>query len=181
YFHTDAVQAYGLIDLDVKQLGIDLLSAASHKINGPKGVGFLYAKEDVPMAPLHFGGEQERKRRPGTENVVHIVGFAKAVELAGRNRTENRRRYKLYKETFLSELKENGVTFKVNGDLEQTIPSIVNISFPGIDVEALLANFDLNGISASSGSACTARSEERRVGKDGSAREAPEGVGEEGR
>src|SRR5699024_3082981 len=160
YFHTDAVQAYGLIDLDVKQLGIDLLSAASHKINGPKGVGFLYAKEDVPMAPLHFGGEQERKRRPGTENVVHIVGFAKAVELAGRNRTENRRRYKLYKETFLSELKENGVTFKVNGDLEQTIPSIVNISFPGIDVEALLANFDLNGISASSGSACTAGSVE---------------------
>src|SRR5699024_5496742 len=91
YFHTDAVQAYGLIDLDVKQLGIDLLFAASHKINGHTGVGILYAKEDVQMAHLHFGGEQERKRRTGTENVEHIVGIARAVELAIRNRTENRR------------------------------------------------------------------------------------------
>src|SRR5699024_8072927 len=118
YFHTDAVQAYGLIDLDVKQHGIDLLSAASHKIHDHRRVGFVYGKGSVAMAPLHVGGEQERKRRPRNENVVHIVGVAKAVELAGRNRTENRRQYKLYKEAFLSELKENGVTSKVNGDVE---------------------------------------------------------------
>ncbi|HEX6595123.1 MAG TPA: cysteine desulfurase family protein [Bacillota bacterium] len=158
YFHTDAVQAYGLMDIDVKKMGIDLLSASSHKINGPKGVGFLYAQGDVPLAPLHFGGEQERKRRPGTENVVAIAGFQKAVQLAVNRRTENSRLYEQYKQTFLAELEKNEIQFDVNGDLEQTVPSIVNISFPGVDVETMLTSFDLDGICASSGSACTAGS-----------------------
>ena len=88
YFHTDAVQAYGLLDIDVKQLGIDLLSVSAHKINGPKGIGFLYAREGIALQQLQFGGEQERKRRAGTENVVRAVGFQKAVQLALKEREQ---------------------------------------------------------------------------------------------
>lgn len=158
YFHTDAVQAYGLLDIDVEKMGIDLLTASAHKINGPKGIGFLYAGKDVKLVPLAFGGEQERKRRPGTENVVSVVGFQKAVELLLAHKEQRNKTYAAYKKLFLSILEENGVVFTVNGDPDQTISSTVNISFPGTHVEALLTNFDLNGIAASSGSACTAGS-----------------------
>ncbi|KKE80554.1 cysteine desulfurase [Oceanobacillus caeni] len=160
YFHTDAVQAYGLLDIDVKDLGIDLLSVSSHKIYGPKGVGFLYVKDGIPIHTLQFGGEQERKRRPGTENVVSIVGFQKAVELAMEKKEERRKQYQSFKELFLQELKENNVEFEINGDFDSQISSIINISFPGTNVEQLLTNFDLEGIAASSGSACTAGSVE---------------------
>ncbi|SHF66637.1 cysteine desulfurase family protein [Ornithinibacillus halophilus] len=160
YFHTDAVQAYGLLDIQVEDLGVDLLTVSSHKINGPKGIGFLYAKEDVKLNALQFGGEQERKRRPGTENVVGAVGFQKAVELAMENREERKEIYNNYKETFLQELAKHGIDFAINGDKKLTIESIVNISFPGTNVEQLLTNFDLSGIAASSGSACTAGSVE---------------------
>jgi cysteine desulfurase len=158
YFHTDAVQAYGLIDIDVKEMGIDMLSASSHKINGPKGIGFLYASEDVNLHAIQYGGEQERKRRPGTENVVAAVGFQKAVELAIEKKAERRELYQSYKEQFFQELKENNIAFSINGDYHDTVPSIINISFPGTNVEALLSNFDLDGVAASSGSACTAGS-----------------------
>ncbi|GAA0432338.1 MAG: cysteine desulfurase family protein [Bacillota bacterium] len=160
YFHTDAVQAYGLIDIDVNLLGIDLLTVSSHKINGPKGIGFLYVQENVQLQSLQFGGEQERKRRAGTENIAGIVGFQKAVELAMENKVERNELYSSYKNLFLRLLEENGVEFQVNGDVKSTIASIVNISFPGTKVEALLTNFDLEGIAASSGSACTAGSVE---------------------
>lgn len=160
HFHTDAVQAYGLLDIDVQKFGIDLLSVSSHKIYGPKGVGFLYVREGILLNTLQFGGEQERKRRPGTENVVSIVGFQKAVELAMQNKEARREQYKKYKEIFLKELEENGVTFEINGNYDAQIPSIVNVSFPGANVEQLLTNFDLDGIAASSGSACTAGSVE---------------------
>jgi cysteine desulfurase len=160
YFHTDAVQAYGLLDIDVKEMGIDMLSASSHKINGPKGIGFLYASEEVKINAIQFGGEQERKRRPGTENVAAAVGFQKAAELAMENKRERRKLYQSYKEQFLQELKKEDITFSINGDYHAAIPSIVNISFPGANVEALLSNFDLDGIAASSGSACTAGSVE---------------------
>ncbi|MBP2256600.1 cysteine desulfurase family protein [Virgibacillus alimentarius] len=160
YFHTDAVQAFGLLDMNIKQLGIDLLSASSHKMNGPKGIGLLYANEDVKLNPLQYGGEQERKRRPGTENVISAVGFQKAVELAMKNKEERIRKYNQYKNQFLSILTENGVNYKINGASEAAIASIVNISFPGTNVEKLLTNFDLAGIAASSGSACTAGSVE---------------------
>lgn len=129
YFHTDAVQAYGLLDIDVKDLGIDLLSVSSHKIYGPKGVGFLYVKDGIPIHTLQFGGEQERKRRPGTENVVSIVGFQKAVELAMEKKEERRKQYQSFKELFLQELKENNVEFEINGDFDSQISSIINISF----------------------------------------------------
>ncbi|MUK87012.1 aminotransferase class V-fold PLP-dependent enzyme [Ornithinibacillus sp. L9] len=160
YFHTDAVQAYGLLDIDVKEMGIDLLTVSAHKINGPKGIGFLYAGEDVKLQSLQYGGEQERKRRPGTENVVGAVGFQKAVELAMENRVSRRQEYHQFKDLFLSVLKEEGITFDLNGRQENTVPAIVNISFPGTNVETLLTNFDLAGIAASSGSACTAGSVE---------------------
>ncbi|WP_163970092.1 cysteine desulfurase family protein [Oceanobacillus halotolerans] len=158
HFHSDAVQAYGSIDIHVDNLGLDLLTASSHKINGPKGIGFLYAREGISLQALQYGGEQERKRRPGTENVVSAVGFQKAVELAMNHRQDREHQYKQYKEHFLSVLSEFGVHFQLNGDQENAVPTIVNISFPGTNVEALLTNFDLDGIAASSGSACTAGS-----------------------
>ncbi|HLS07590.1 cysteine desulfurase family protein [Lentibacillus sp.] len=160
YFHTDAVQAYGLLDINVKASGIDLLTVSSHKINGPKGIGFLYVSSDVKIEALQFGGEQERKRRPGTENVPGIVGFGKAVELAIEEKYQRKQTYGSYKEQFMKQLSENGVAYEVNGKPEEGIASIVNISFPGTNVESLLTNFDLDGIAASSGSACTAGSVE---------------------
>ncbi|APC48172.1 cysteine desulfurase NifS [Virgibacillus halodenitrificans] len=160
YFHTDAVQLFGLMELNVHEMGIDLLTVSSHKINGPKGIGFIYIGENVKIDPLQFGGEQERKRRPGTENVVSVVGFQKAVELAMDYREDRKNLYQSYKDLFLEKLRNNNINFRINGEYESTIPSIINISFPGTNVEALLTNFDLSGIAASSGSACTAGSVE---------------------
>lgn len=160
YFHTDAVQAYGTLEIDVEKLNVDLLSVSAHKINGPKGIGFLYAKEGIKLNALQFGGEQERKRRPGTENVVGVIGFKTAVELMREERIIRNQKYEEYKQLFLQVLKEKDIIFDINGDLPNTIPSIVNISFPGTNVEKLLANFDLSGVAASSGSACTAGSVE---------------------
>ncbi|MDY0405489.1 cysteine desulfurase family protein [Virgibacillus sp. 179-BFC.A HS] len=158
YFHTDAVQAYGLMEMDVTALGVDMLSVSSHKINGPKGIGFLYAQEDVRLKPIGYGGEQERKRRPGTENVAAIAGFQKAVQLAMKNRDKNQQKYSNFKRLFLNILQNEHVHFAINGDPSNMVASIVNLSFPGANVETLLTNFDLSGIAASSGSACTAGS-----------------------
>ncbi len=158
YFHTDAVQAYGLLEIDVNALQVDLLTTSAHKINGPKGVGFLYAHESVPVQNLSFGGEQERKRRAGTENVAAIVGFSKAIELVKLEREERNKQYQLYKELFVQQLREEDIEFTLNGEQENTISAIVNISFPGTNVEQVLTNLDLSGIAASSGSACTAGS-----------------------
>ncbi|WP_138415614.1 cysteine desulfurase family protein [Aquibacillus sediminis] len=160
YFHTDAVQAYGTLPIDVKDLGVDLLTVSSHKINGPKGVGFLYSKESVMMEARQHGGEQERKRRPGTENVASIVGFQRAVELMMENRETMVQTYETYKQTFLQILTDEQVKFSVNGERDNAVSTIINLSFPGANVESLLTNFDLSGVAASSGSACTAGSVE---------------------
>lgn len=160
YFHTDAVQAYGLLDICVDELGVDLLTTSAHKINGPKGVGFLYVRESVPVQNLVFGGEQERKRRAGTENVPAIVGFKKAVELMLENKEERKESYQRFKESFIEKLKEENVDFQLNGDQNNTVSTILNISFPGTNVEQVLTNLDLSGVAASSGSACTAGSVE---------------------
>ncbi|MCT2537656.1 cysteine desulfurase [Aquibacillus koreensis] len=160
YFHTDAVQAYGLLDLNVNEISIDLLSVSSHKINGPKGIGFLYIREGVLVEALQHGGQQERKRRPGTENVAGIIGFAKAIQIAQQKREERINTYQAYKQSFVETLEQEAINFFVNGEWEKTIPSTINISFPGTNVESLLTNFDLAGIAASSGSACTAGSVE---------------------
>jgi cysteine desulfurase len=158
FLHTDAVQAYGLVSIDVKKLGVDLLSVSSHKINGPKGVGFLYAASHVPLSPLLFGGEQERKRRAGTENVASIVGFEEAVKISQQTLSEKAAQYKEYKAKMISIFEEEGIEFSVNGNLNASLPHVLNIAFPGTNVESMLVNLDLAGIAVSSGSACTAGS-----------------------
>ncbi|MCD5323678.1 MULTISPECIES: cysteine desulfurase family protein [Pontibacillus] len=156
-FHTDAVQAFGTMPIDVSTLNIDMLTFSGHKINGPKGVGCLYAKEGLSLEARQHGGEQERKRRPGTENTAAVAGLAKAVELLEEEQRARLTQYKLFKKIFMDTLKENDVSFEVNGD-RINLPTIVNVSFQGANVETLLTNFDLSGIAASSGSACTAGS-----------------------
>lgn len=160
YFHTDAVQAYSMIDIDVKSYNIDLLTTSAHKLNGPKGIGFLYINEDVDIQPIHYGGEQERKKRPGTENVIGAVGFKKAAEIAQNNKVNNNNKYQLYKNIFLETLKAKQVKFDINGDIDKSIATILNISFPGMKTGTLLTAFDIEGIAVSSASACTAGSVE---------------------
>lgn len=157
-FHTDAVQAYGLETIDVKELGVDLLSVSAHKINGPKGIGFLYAHPNVKLSSRLFGGEQERKRRAGTENVPSIAGFQEAVQISRQEMKIKREEYKVFKSVFINRLKQHEIEFDRNGSLDYSLPHVLNLSFPGTNVEAMLVNLDLAGIAASSGSACTAGS-----------------------
>ncbi|MGD6961834.1 cysteine desulfurase family protein [Fictibacillus phosphorivorans] len=159
-FHTDAVQAYGLISIDVNELNIDLLSASGHKINSPKGSGFLYVKEGVPFLPQGFGGEQERKRRAGTENVAGIAALRKAASIAEKEREERFSQYTTFRDTMKRIWTEEEISFIENGSLDHFLPHILNVSFPGVKTEVLLVNLDLAGIAASSGSACTAGSHE---------------------
>ncbi|MFB7138647.1 cysteine desulfurase family protein [Gottfriedia sp. NPDC056225] len=158
HFHTDAVQAYGLIPINVEELGVDFLSISSHKINGPKGVGFLYVSENAIFTQLQFGGQQERKRRAGTENVPGIVGLAKAVELIHIEREERVESYLRFQEILMNVLKENGIRFEKNGNETFFAPHVLNLSFDDISIESFLVNLDLSGVAASSGSACTAGS-----------------------
>lgn len=154
-FHTDAVQAIGTIDIDVEEMNIDLLSASAHKFYGPKGVGFLYVRAGIPIENLIHGGNQERARRSGTENVAGIVGLGEALVLMQENHNE-----KLDKITRLRNKLVHGLLqiphTKLNGFKEANrLPNNVNVSFRDLDGESLLLNLDLNGIWASSGSACT--------------------------
>jgi cysteine desulfurase len=158
FFHTDAVQAYGLVKIDVKQLGVDLLSVSAHKINGPKGIGFLYMREGIKHQPRMHGGEQERKRRAGTESVPAIAGFAEAVKITQDTMEEKIKKYLGFKKILTSIFDEEKIEYEINGSIEKALPHVINISFPGTNVEAMLVNMDLAGISVSSGSACTAGS-----------------------
>jgi cysteine desulfurase len=157
-FHTDAVQAYGIEKLNVDEMRVDLLSVSAHKINGPKGIGFLFIRDGIKLSRQIFGGEQERKRRAGTENVAAIAGFRKAAELSGLELESKRNVYNEFRSIFIQKLEEGGISFQQNGLLEKSLPHILNLSFPGTNVEAMLVNLDLAGIAASSGSACTAGS-----------------------
>jgi cysteine desulfurase len=158
YFHTDAVQAFGLYSIDVNELGIDFLSMSSHKINGPKGVGFLFAKYGTSFAPLTYGGEQERKRRAGTENVAGIVGLKTAIELSMEQGAQKAVQYLEFKQLMLEIWEREEVPFEMNGTVGQSLPHVMNVYFPGTNVESLLVNLDLSGVAVSSGSACTAGS-----------------------
>ncbi|MGN1387273.1 MAG: cysteine desulfurase family protein [Bacillus sp. (in: firmicutes)] len=158
FFHTDAVQAYGIVPIDVNYLHIDLLAVSSHKINGPKGIGFLYCREGISLMPVMYGGEQERKRRAGTENLPAILGFTKAAVIAQDSMDEKQVLYKQFKQRMQSIFAEEGIDFSVNGSIEHSLPHVFNVSFPGTNVEAMLVNMDLAGIAVSSGSACTAGS-----------------------
>lgn len=157
-FHTDAVQAFGIEPLDVEALGVDLLSVSSHKINGPKGLGFLFARQGVRLANLLFGGSQEKKRRAGTENIPGVMGFATAIQVATKNREINRTKYKHFKSLLIKQFDEAKISYKVNGVVDTALPHVFNVSFPGTDVESFLINLDMAGVFVSSGSACTAGS-----------------------
>jgi len=157
-FHTDAVQAFGFLPIDVQKSRIDMMSVSGHKLNGPKGTGFLYVNENVKLSQLLFGGEQERKRRAGTENVPGIAGLGEAVLLSGQEREEKSALYSRFKDIITRTLEAEGVSFDVNGSREHSLPHILNLYFPGVSVESLLVNLDMAGIAVSSGSACTAGS-----------------------
>ena len=157
-FHTDAVQAAGNIHIDVKELGVDLMSMSSHKIYGPKGIGALYIRTGVKLHTFVHGGAQERRRRAGTENIPGIVGYAKACELAKANMEEHIERLTALRAKLIDGILERIPHTKVNGSLEYRLPGNVNFSFEFIEGEGILLMLDMLGIGASSGSACTSGS-----------------------
>lgn len=158
YFHTDAVQAVGNVKINVEELNIDLLSMSAHKFYGPKGMGALYVKTGVNFEKMQDGGHQERNMRAGTENVAGIVGLGKAIELAYKNFDEYNKKLTDLRDYYISQVEEKIPNVKLNGDRTRRLPGNANISFIGVDGEALLLNLDLKGICASSGSACTSGS-----------------------
>lgn len=156
--HVDAVQAIGHLDINFKEFKMDTLSLTAHKFGGPKGVGVLLVRDKTPIEYSQLGGEQETKRRAGTENLAQIVGFTKALELAHKNRDNNNLHLMQLKELFLVSLQERAIPFEVNGSMVDTTGHILNLYFPFIDVETMLTLLDLANIYVSSGSACTAGS-----------------------
>ncbi len=157
-FHTDAVQAYGNIALDVNDLGIDLMSMSSHKIYGPKGVGALYIRKGTKIHQLIHGGAQEKRRRAGTENIPGIVGFGKAAEMAYENLEEHSERLVKLRDKLIKGLTEEIPYTRLNGHPTKRLPGNANISFQFIEGESLLLSLDMVGIAGSSGSACTSGS-----------------------
>lgn len=157
-FHTDAVQAFGLEQIDVDAMHIDLLSVSAHKINGPKGIGFLYAKNGVKFANFMYGGAQEKKRRAGTENVPAAVAFAEAAELATQQAHAKKAQYTEFKAILIEQFQAADIDFQVNGHETDVLSHVFNVTFKGTDVESFLINLDMAGVLVSSGSACTAGS-----------------------
>lgn len=157
-FHTDAVQAIGSIKIDVNKMNIDLLSLSAHKFGGPKGVGALYVRNGVRPEIFMHGGAQERARRAGTENVASVVGLGKAITLATENIEEKTKKISAMRDRLIREIPEKIPYVKLNGHPTDRLCGNVNFSFQFIEGESLLLLLDLNGISASSGSACTSGS-----------------------
>lgn len=156
YFHTDAVQAYGTEDIDVKRDHIDLLSVSGHKINGPKGIGFLYVNETIHLPSFMLGGEQEKKHRAGTENIPAISGLQKAVEISQLNREERQAHYHELRTQLIEQLTQSGIEFELNGNKENQLEHIMSLWIKHVSSEQLLMSLDLAGIAVSAGSACTA-------------------------
>ena len=154
-FHTDAVQALGNIKIDVKELGIDMMSVSGHKLYAPKGVGALYIKTGVKIDNLLHGGAQERKKRPGTENTAGIAAFGKACELAEANLDNHIQRVKTLRDRLIKGIVDKIPHTIVTGDLEKRLPTIASFCFRFIEGESLLLSCDMVGIAGSSGSACT--------------------------
>lgn len=157
-FHTDAVQAYTQVPIDVKELNIDLMSASGHKINGPKGIGYIYIKSGINIEPLIDGGAQERNRRAGTENVPAIVGLKKAAELAIANMEERVAYESELRDYLIKSVMERIPYTRLNGDRHNRLPNNTNFCFQFIEGETLLIMLDMEGICGSSGSACTSGS-----------------------
>lgn len=157
-FHTDAVQAFGQIPIDVDACHIDMLSASGHKLNGPKGIGFLYIRKGVKIRSFVHGGAQERKRRAGTENVPGIVGMGAAVERAMRTMETRTAKERKLRDYLIERIEAEIPYCRLNGDRTNRLPNNVNFSFRFIEGESLLIMLDMKGICASSGSACTSGS-----------------------
>ena len=153
--HTDIVQSYGKVPIDVTRLDVDLASVSSHKIYGPKGVGALYIRAGVEIEQIMFGGHQERNRRGGTENVPGIVGFGRAAELRALRLEEDSIKLKRLAGRFYEEIEEAVGDVEMNGHTSRRIPGHLSLRFGGVDGEALLMNLDTKGISASAGAACS--------------------------
>ena len=154
-FHTDAVQAVGNVKIDVKEMGIDLLSMSAHKFYGPKGVGALYAKEDVNFIQIQNGGHQENDKRAGTENVAGIVGLGKAIEMANNNLEKNNKKMLELRNYFLEQIKYRIPYIRINGDVKERLPGNINISFLYTNGKDIVKMLNKRGICTSSGSACS--------------------------
>jgi len=157
FFHSDGVQAFGKLLVNVRELGVDLYSVSGHKIFAPKGIGGLFVKSGVPLRPVQLGGRHERGRRAGTENVPAAVAFARAVSLCS-NPSENG--VAALRDAFESRLRARGVHFDINGARDCRLPNTSNLLFPGISAEALVIALDMGGIAVSTGSACSSGSVE---------------------
>jgi cysteine desulfurase len=153
-FHTDAVQAFGKVEVDARRAGFDLLSISGHKIGAPKGIGALYIRRGTPMSPLMFGGTQDRGRRPGTENVAMAVGLARAAELAGAEREHEWARLERMRDRLEEALLARIPDAVIHGRGSPRAPHITSVSVPGTDSESLLMALDLRGVACSAGSAC---------------------------
>jgi cysteine desulfurase len=162
-FHTDAIQAAGKIPIDVKELGVDLLSISSHKINGPKGIGALYIRRGISIDPVILGGGQENGLRSGTENVANIVGFGKACELSRINFSENISRMKKLRDYLSKKIMQEIPQVTINGHPETRLPNNIHLTFLGVNGEDLLIKLDENGIAASTGSACSVQIQKRHM------------------
>ncbi|KPL00430.1 MAG: cysteine desulfurase [candidate division Zixibacteria bacterium SM23_73_3] len=155
YFHTDAVQAMGKIAVDVQKLNVDMLAMSGHKIYGPKGVGAIYIRKGVRIIPLSHGGQHERSRRAGTENVPAIIGFAKALELVNKELESQNKHQKNLTKAFYKRLIESIPHMILHGDLNRRIPNTLNLSFKGVEGESVILSLDTKGVAVASGSACT--------------------------
>ena len=155
YFHTDAVQAIGSIKINVKELGIDLLSMSAHKFYGPKGVGAIYVRNGIDFERIQDGGNQEKGKRGGTENVAGIVGIAEAIKYSYEELEYNNNKVLNLRNYFIDRLQKEFKDIKINGDLEKRLPGNINVSFSNLDSQQLLLQLDEYGICASAGSACS--------------------------
>lgn len=158
FFHTDACQAAQYLDISVKNLGVDALTLNGSKIYGPKGAGMLFVREGVELVPLLFGGGQEYRKRSGTENVPAIVGLGKALKLVRATRDTESKRLLMLRDRLIDGLLENIPDARLNGDRKKRLPNNANISFHGLEGEAILMRLDMLGVAASAGSACTSGS-----------------------
>lgn len=158
YFHSDAVQTFGQLPLDVNALGVDLLTLSSHKIYGPKGIGALYIRQGTKITALLHGGKQEREKRPGTENAIGIVGFGKAAEILPTWRDAEAARLTVLRDVFIAMVQAHFPGVRLNGHPTKRLANNAHFSFPNADGETLLVALDRRGVSASSGSACSSGS-----------------------